>query len=71
MKWNKVEDCMPDMDHISESWKMSNTVFILLEGKYPLVGRVNYNMPYDKNPQWIFDGWGKVTHWAYVELPDD
>ena len=70
MKWNKVEDSLPKMERISEGWTMSDIVFILLNAKYPLVGRVNHNVPYDKNPQWVFDGWGKVTHWAYVEYPN-
>jgi hypothetical protein len=68
-KWIKVEDTLPVMHMISPTWSMSDLVLVVIEGKYPTTARFNFH-DIDKEPQWMVDGRGTVTHWQYIEVPN-
>ena len=72
MSWIKVKDKLPEMHYIGPVWYMSDSVFALIEGKYPTITRLNLNSPVSDKLEWLSDnGHGKITHWMPVELPND
>lgn len=68
MKWNKVEHKLPTLHYISDNWTMSDAVLAMVEGKYPIIARLNSN---NGPAVWNFEGRGNITHWTYVELPNE
>lgn len=72
-KWIKVEDGLPELHAIHERWNMSHVVLALIAGKYPISAYLNQQVMDNSEvvSEWLFDGTGEITHWQYIELPND